>query len=80
MYTTIDCDFFEQSYYYTQPRPKGETTNDDLSWLICPVVNDPEPKEQVGKTIDIVSEDMVSPLQSTPILPIEHPEPKRGKF
>ena len=31
MYTTMDCDFFEQSYYYTQPSPQGETVSDDLS-------------------------------------------------
>ena len=31
MYTTMNCDFFKQSYYYTQPGPQGEKDNDDLS-------------------------------------------------
>ena len=64
MYTTMDCDFFEQSYYYTQPRPQGENTSDDLSWLLYPVTIDQEPKEQVGETTDVVTENIVSPLQT----------------
>ncbi|XP_057529747.1 uncharacterized protein LOC130808284 [Amaranthus tricolor] len=34
----MDCDFFEQSYYYSQPDPQGERASNDLSWLICLVV------------------------------------------
>ena len=71
MYTTMDCDFFEQSYYYPQPGPQGERVSDDLSWLIYPVVKDLNPKEQVGETIEVVTEDIVSPLLTTPVL--EHP-------
>ena len=33
LHTTMDCDFFENSYLYSQPRPQGETICDDLSWL-----------------------------------------------
>ena len=57
----MDCDFFEHSYYYTQPGPQGEMTSDDLSWLVHVVMTDPvviestDPKEQVGETIDVVS-------------------------
>ena len=69
----MDCDFFEQSYYYTQPSPQGETVNDDLSWLIYPVMIDQDPKEQVGETTDIVSEAIVSPLQFIPVPSDEHP-------
>ena len=76
MYTTMDCDFFEQSYYYPQPSPQGERVSDDLSWLICPVVINPEPKEQVNEITNVVPEDIVTPLQSTPVLPIEHPKPE----
>ena len=31
LYTTMDCDFFEQSPYYTQPRSQGESMSEDLS-------------------------------------------------
>ena len=67
MYTTMDLDFFEQSYYYTQHDPQGESVNDDLSWLIHPVVIDQDLKEQVGETTDDLSEAILllfSPFQS----------------
>ena len=32
IYTTMDCDFFEHSSYYTQPRSQGESVSEDLSW------------------------------------------------
>ena len=73
MYTTMDYDFFEQSYYYTQPGPQGETISDDLSWLICPIIIESDPKEQVGETTDVVSEVIVSLLQFTLIPSDEHP-------
>ena len=70
MYTTMDCDFFKQSYYYTQPRPQGENTSDDLSWLLYPVVTD--------VVTDVVTENIVSPLQTDlqidSVQPTEHPE------
>ena len=69
----MDCDFFEQSYYYTQPGPQGETVSDDLSWLIHPLMIDPDPKEQIGETTDVVSKVVVSPLQSAPVPSDEHP-------
>ena len=70
----MDYDFFEQSYYYTQPGPQGEMTSDDLSWLIYLVVtNFQDPKEQVGKTTEVLPETIVSPLKSIPILPDEQP-------
>src|SRR5688572_17116711 len=34
MYTTMDCDFFEDSFYYTQHSSQGESGSDDLSWLL----------------------------------------------
>ena len=34
MYTTMDCDFFEQTYYYTQPGPQGEISVTDRSFLM----------------------------------------------
>ena len=86
MYTTMDCDFFEQSYYYTQLGPQGEMSDADLSQLIYPIVNDmpvnnmpvmidkPDSKEQVGETTDDVTEDIVSPLQ-IPVTLVEHPNP-----
>ena len=45
------------------------------SWLIYPVVNYLFPKEQVGKTTEVVSEVIVSPLLTSPIL--EHPVPQK---
>ena len=50
LYTTMDYDFFEQSYYYPQRDPQRETCSDDLSWLTYLVVIDMDLKEQVGKT------------------------------
>ena len=72
----MDCDFFEQSYYYSQPRPQGENvSSEDLSWLTHPIVIDPDPKEQVGKTTDVVTENIVSPtFDSFPLLSTKHLE------
>ena len=72
----MDCDFFKQTYYYNQPGPQGEiSSHDDLSWLIYPVVIDsPDPKEQVGETTNVVSENIISPLPSNLVPPVEHPE------
>ena len=70
----MDCDFFEQSYYYTHPGPQGERKSEDLSWLIYQVVIDLlDPKKKVGKTTDVVPKVIVSPLQSDPVLSGEHP-------
>ena len=33
MYTATDCDFFEDSFYYTQLTSQGEITCGDLNWL-----------------------------------------------
>ena len=72
----MDFEFFEQSYYYTQLGPQGEIIHDNLSWLINPVqINTGapgDPKEQVGETTEVVSEDIVSPLQPILVLPNEH--------
>ena len=59
MYTTMDCDFFEHSYFYSQPRPQGETVCDNLSWLTYSVIDDLNPKEQVGNPTDIATENIV---------------------
>uniref|UniRef100_A0A803KSV8 Reverse transcriptase Ty1/copia-type domain-containing protein n=1 Tax=Chenopodium quinoa TaxID=63459 RepID=A0A803KSV8_CHEQI len=74
VHTTLDCEFFEQTYYYTQLSPQGENLSDDLSWLTYPEMVDPDPTTQVGNTIDAASEAVDSlPLQSTPDYPVEHP-------
>ena len=64
MYTTMDCDFFEHSYYFSQSDPQGEKVVKDLSWLICPLRDDI--KEQVGNTIVTASDSIASPSQFTP--------------
>ena len=59
LYTTMNCEFFEHSYFYSQLRPQGETTCDELSWLTHSVTNDLNPKEQVGNPTDIATENIV---------------------
>uniref|UniRef100_A0A803L9R4 GAG-pre-integrase domain-containing protein n=1 Tax=Chenopodium quinoa TaxID=63459 RepID=A0A803L9R4_CHEQI len=56
--------------------PQGETTSDDLSWLIYPEMMDHDPPTQVGNTTDVATETSVSApsLQSTPMATTEHPE------
>uniref|UniRef100_A0A803LPC8 Reverse transcriptase Ty1/copia-type domain-containing protein n=1 Tax=Chenopodium quinoa TaxID=63459 RepID=A0A803LPC8_CHEQI len=74
VYTTLDCEFFEQTYYYTQLGPQGENLSDDLSWLTYPKMVDPDPTTQVGNTTDATPEAVVPlPLQSPPDPPNEHP-------
>jgi hypothetical protein len=76
MYITMDCDFFEQTYYYTQPRSQGEIshTSEDLSWLIYPLATSGrDPQEQVSVTADPVPETVVSPPPLSTHVP-EHPE------
>ena len=70
LYTTMDCDFFENSYLYSQPRPQGgDFLCDDLSWLTQSVTNDLNPKDQVGNPVDIATEDIVLlPPQASPTL------------
>ena len=73
VYTTLDYEFFEQSYYYTQLSPQGKNMSDDLSWLTYPEMVDPDPTTQVGNTIDVAPEAADSlPLPSTPNPPNEH--------
>ena len=44
LYTTMDCDFFESSYYYPQLSPQGETmSGDELSWLTYPTAINSNP-------------------------------------
>ena len=61
LYTTMDCDFFEHSYYFTQPRSQGESSSEDLSWLIYPLTNGRDPKEQVNDTTVTITETTVLP-------------------
>ena len=76
LYTTMDRDFFESSYYYPQLSPQGETmSGDDLSWLTYSItINlDPviyhDPTEQVGNLTAVATEDIVHPpLQFTMFL------------
>ena len=72
LYTTMDCDFFEQSYYYTQPRSQGESVSEDLSWLIHPLADSRDSKEQVGTTTDIATNIVTEPSPQTTPVP-EHP-------
>ena len=67
MYVIMDCEFFEESYYFSQLSSQGENQVEDLSWLKYPDRIDP--KEQVGNTIDTTSESIVFPssLQFTPV-------------
>lgn len=69
IYTTIDCEFFEDTYYYTMHSPNREMVSNDLSWLTHPIVIDFDLKEQVDTPIVVATEEMVlfSP-QTTPIL------------
>lgn len=66
MYTTLDCDFFEDSNYYSQLSLQGETKSEDLSWLIHPFAIDH--KEEVGKPTDVATDTLIPP--SPPIMPI----------
>ena len=72
LYTTMDCDFFEQSFYYTQPLSQGESVSEDLSWLIYPQVHSRDAKEQVGTTTDIATDIVTNPSPQTTLVP-EHP-------
>ena len=64
----MDCDFFEHSYIFTQPRFQGVSTSENLSWLIYPLANGRDPKEQVDVTTDTVTETIVpQPTHSTAI-------------
>lgn len=65
----MDCDFFKDSYYITQPRSQGESMNsEDLSWLIHPLTNGRDPKEQVAITTDVVTETDAPPSpHSSPV-------------
>jgi hypothetical protein len=76
MYTTMDCDFFEDHFYYTQHSSQGKSGSDDLSWhlnSIPPVVTNMGPKEKVSDTTDVVSDHIVSPLQCNLPPSDEHP-------
>ena len=55
----MDCEFFEDIYYYTQLSPQGETVSDYLNWLTHPIVMDLDPKEEVGTPTVVGTEDMV---------------------
>ena len=63
MYTTMDCDFFEQSCYYTQPSPQGENGDEDLSWLTY--AGRIDPTEQVGNTTNTAPKYIVPSSQCT---------------
>uniref|UniRef100_A0A803LQS3 Reverse transcriptase Ty1/copia-type domain-containing protein n=1 Tax=Chenopodium quinoa TaxID=63459 RepID=A0A803LQS3_CHEQI len=73
VYTTLDCEFFEQTYYYTPLSPQGENLSDDLSWLTYPEMVDPDPTTQVGNTTDATPAVVSLPLRSPPNPPNEHP-------
>lgn len=54
MYVTMDCEFFEETLYFTQLRFQGENQSEDLSCLTYSSRIDS--KEQVGYTTDTASE------------------------
>ena len=66
IYTTMDCDFFEHSYFFSQPNPQGEKVVEDLSWLICPLRDGT--KEQVGNTTVTAFDSIASLSQFTPLI------------
>ena len=75
----MDFDIFQETFYHAQHSSRREIVSDDLSWLlhqVHPIVSDMEPKEQVRETINVVSDDIVSPLQSTLVTTNEHPIPQ----
>ena len=68
----MDSDFFEDSYYYPQVSPQGETVSDDnLSWLIHPTdinqdsIIDHDPTKKVGNLTTVATEDIVIPPPKT---------------
>ena len=63
----MDCEFFEESYYFPQLSSQGENRVENLNWLTYPGRIDP--KEQVGNTTDTGSESIVpsSDFQSTSV-------------
>ena len=58
MYTTMDCEFQEDSYYCHHLRCQGEYTKDDLSWLI----GNTDHKEQGDNATETAFETIVLPL------------------
>ena len=52
VYTTMDCEFIEHDFYYHYPRCQGEKEDDDLRWLISPVLSNLDPKEHVGNATE----------------------------
>ena len=63
----MDCEFFEESYNFSQLNSQRENRIEDLSQLTYPGRIDP--KEQVSNNTDTASESIVLPstLQFTPI-------------
>ena len=75
----MDFEIFQETFYHAQHSSQREIVSDDLRWLlhqVHPIVSDTGPKEQVGETINVVSDDIVSPLQSTLVTTNEHPIPQ----
>jgi len=61
IYTTMDCEFFETTFYYNQPRCQGEMSHDHLSWLTHSPALVTDPTEQLGNTTAESSENIVNP-------------------
>ena len=59
IYTTVDCDFFENEFYYDHLRCQGESEYENLSWLTSPtsplVPNCLDPQEKVGNATETPS-------------------------
>ena len=52
VYTTMDCEFIENDFYYHHPRCQGEKKDDDLRWLNNLVLSNLDQKEQVGNAAE----------------------------
>lgn len=73
----MDCEFFKESYYFTQLSPQGESRSGDLSWLTC--LGRIDPQEQVGNTADTTYDNIVltSPQSPKPTpIPEHHDSPE----
>ena len=72
MYTTVECEFFEDTYYYEHLSSQGENTSQDLTWLSYPKTMSPGSPEQVGRTTESTSKSIIHHPPTT-IRYNEHP-------
>ena len=80
MYTSMDCEFFENTYYYDHLSSQGENDSDDLSWLTYPVTVVPDPPELVGNTIEVSLHPLLRKMNLVPPVPISSPLEVREEY